>query len=55
MNKKESKIVRVTALQSLFELAQQYPTQQQAFDQTIHQLKNENTPSITARIKKLIG
>lgn len=53
IDKSESKIVRVNALQSLFNLAQIHTAQQPALKQIIYQLKQENIPSINARIRKL--
>jgi uncharacterized protein with von Willebrand factor type A (vWA) domain len=53
LNQKESRIVRVNALQALFDLLQQQPALVGDFHQTIQQVKIENIPSITARLKKL--
>ena len=52
-NPNESKIVRVNSLQGLFEIAQQMPSLQDGFEQTLNNLDHEPIPSIQARIKKL--
>ena len=52
-NKKESKIVRVNSVQSLFNLLQKNMELKQDFDQTIDRITIENIPSINARIKKI--
>lgn len=53
LNKKESKIVRVNALQALFDLSQQQKDLEEAFQQNIAIISKENIASINARIKKL--
>jgi hypothetical protein len=52
-DKKESKIVRANSLQGLFDLLQQNKLFKQAFRLTVSKIKNENVPSLTARIRKL--
>jgi hypothetical protein len=51
--KNESKIVRVNALQSLFNLVEQIPEYRNDFRTIVSQVQKENIPSINARIKKL--
>lgn len=53
LNKKESKIVRVNALQALFDLSRQQKDLEKAFRQTVALVSKENIASINARIKKL--
>ena len=53
-NRKESRIVRVNALQSLFDLMKNKPELLLDFNQTIAQLAPENIPSINSRLKKLL-
>ena len=52
-NKKESKIVRVNSIQSLFNLSQQHKSLKEDFDLIITEIKNENFPSIISRLRKL--
>jgi len=52
-NKKESKIVRVNALQSLFELSNKRKDYKNEFHAVVEQIKIENIPSINARLRKL--
>jgi hypothetical protein len=52
-NKKESKIVRVNSIQSLFNLSQRNDNFKESFDSIIQEIENENIPSINARIRKL--
>lgn len=52
-DKEESKIVRVNSLQSLFNLARQHTEYEGEFQLISEQIKSENIPSITARLKKL--
>ena len=52
-DKEESKIVRVNSLQSLFNLARQHTEYKGEFQLISEQIKSENIPSITARLKKL--
>ena len=49
--KEESKIVRVNALQSLFELLMKNPALTPAFLQRMAEMETENIPSINARIR----
>ncbi len=51
--KKESKIVRVNAVQALFELSQIDQSRQQQFHKIAQILKGEGVPSIDARLRKL--
>ena len=53
LDPKESKIVRVNALQSLYELSKQYETFKGDFYSVVSAVEKENVPSLTARIKKL--
>jgi hypothetical protein len=52
-DKKESKIVRVNSLQALFNLLPQKKELQQDLLHTLSVVKEENIPSINARIRKL--
>lgn len=52
-NPNESKIVRVNALQGLFELAQKHSALKKDFIATMNSLDHELIPSLTARVKKL--
>jgi hypothetical protein len=51
---KESRIVRVNALQGLFDLSNQYPKIRQKVLTVIDSLKRQNIPSMNARIRKLV-
>ena len=51
-NKQESRIVRVNALQTLFDLIPLHPELEKDFLTTIAQVERENVPSINARIRK---
>lgn len=53
LNRNESKIVRVNALQALFDISRQFPQWQKDFGQTLNAVKREPIPSIQARAKKL--
>lgn len=53
-DKKESRIVRVNSLQSLFEMQLQYAELRKDFLLTVQQVQRENIPSLNARIRKLI-
>ena len=53
MNIKESKIVRVNSLQSLFDLRKNNSKFEVEFKEIIQKLEKENVSSINARIKKL--
>ena len=52
-DKKESKIVRVNSLQSLYELEKIYKNNQNDFIEIVNIIKQENIASVNARIKKL--
>ncbi|PID60206.1 MAG: hypothetical protein CR986_04220 [Ignavibacteriae bacterium] len=52
-NNKESKIVRVNSIQSLFNLVIKHNELKRDFDLTIQAIKSENIPSINARLRKL--
>jgi hypothetical protein len=49
----ESKIVRVSALQTLFEIAMKHPEMESKRHDIILKLKPENVPSLTSKIRKL--
>lgn len=53
LNKNESKIVRVNALQGLSDLAHGHPELREEFTKTLTTLEHEPIPSIQARIRKL--
>lgn len=53
LNKHESKIVRVNALQGLFDLSTTHPVLQESFRHTLKALEHEPIPSLQARIRKL--
>ena len=52
-NKKESRILRVHAIQSLFNLLNERKELKKDFEWTIKEVKEENIPSIQARLKIL--
>jgi hypothetical protein len=52
-NPNESKIVRVNAMQALYEFAQMNPAVEPVFNEVLLTLTHEPTPSIQARIRKL--
>lgn len=52
-NPNESKIVRVNALQTLFELATKHPSLKDDFDHSLSAIAHEPVPSLQARIKKI--
>lgn len=52
-DRKESRIVRVNALQGLFDLLTRHQELKPEFNLTISKIENENIPSINARIRKL--
>ena len=52
-NEKESKIVRVNALQSLYDLSQSHIHLKNDFKRIIQEIEIENIPSLNARISKL--
>lgn len=55
MDKKESRIVRVNALQGLYHLSVQSAQSKKVFRNIIAAIENEHIPSINARIRKLKG
>lgn len=52
-DKKESKIVRVNAVQALFEISQKKIELKKDFDKIIRKIEVENIPSLKARLRKL--
>lgn len=52
-DRKESKIVRVNAVQGLFNLMQQNPAFAQEFNVLLSEISKENIASLNARIRKL--
>jgi len=52
-NSNNSRIVRVNAVQALFEMIQQNNNLQKDFSQVLAAIQRENIPSINARIKKI--
>jgi len=55
MNPNEGKIVRINALQSLYNLSLMHPAFKTFFDDTLAALMHERIPSIQARTRKLRG
>lgn len=53
LNKSESKIVRVNAIQTLYDLSVSHPIYESDFLKMIQKVKGEQVPSLNARIKKL--
>ena len=53
LNRAESKIVRVNAIQGLFDLSKKNPELKGDFEKIISALEHEMIPSIKARIRKL--
>ena len=53
LDKKESKIVRVNSLQSLYKLVKIHTEYQEEFTEIVDEIKKEDIASINARIKKL--
>jgi len=53
LNPNESKIVRVNALQGLYDLSLQHPELKEQFMHTLNGMEHEPIPSIQARIRKL--
>jgi hypothetical protein len=53
LDRNESRIVRVNAIQGLHDLLKQHPDLKTDYNQTIETLNNEKVPSIRARISKL--
>ncbi|MET7028280.1 hypothetical protein [Sediminicola luteus] len=49
----ESKIVRVNALQALYDINEQYHERDEELQELIENLKKENIPSLISRIRKL--
>jgi hypothetical protein len=54
LNKKESKIVRVNALESFYNLVKNNKKLEKEFGGIIKEIVEENIPSIKARIKKIL-
>lgn len=54
MDKEESKIVRVNAVQGLFNMKPLELTKSQELNDILEGIKKENIPSLNARIKKLV-
>lgn len=54
LNPRESRIVRVMALQALYDILQKYPDFKPEFDAIADKLVQENIPSINARLRKLL-
>ena len=52
-DKKESRIVRTNAIQTLFDLVKHHNELQTDLKLTVQQVKEENIPSILARLRKL--
>ncbi|MDH4295124.1 MAG: hypothetical protein OEV74_02500 [Cyclobacteriaceae bacterium] len=52
-DKKQSRIVRVNSIQTLFDLMKKHKVLETDLNQTIREIKKENIPSINARLKKL--
>lgn len=53
LNRNESKIVRVNALQGLYDIALKFPAFQRDLNQSMAALAREPIPSLKARLKKL--
>ena len=53
LDKKESRIVRVNSLQSLYNISNKYTKLKSDLEHTFNELETQNIPSINARIKKL--
>lgn len=53
LDKKESRIVRVNAIQALSDLLPQHPELAQDFHWTLTEIAKEQIPSINARIRKI--
>lgn len=53
LDRNESRIVRVNAIQALFELSARMKNGKPEFDRIIAQVEQENIPSINARLRKL--
>jgi len=52
-NRKESKIVRVNSIQSLFDLSKRNDKLKGEFELIVRKVETENVPSIKARLRKL--
>ena len=52
LDQKESRIVRVHSIQSLFDLLKNYPELKADFELMVEELKRSGVPSIIARLKK---
>lgn len=50
---KESKIVKVNAIQGLYDLLQQYPGLSDEFNSIVSEISKENIASLNARIRKI--
>lgn len=55
LDKRESRIVRANALESLFEFSRINKELKEEFDKIINQIRSENIPSLNARIKKILN
>ncbi|MBT1702171.1 hypothetical protein [Chryseosolibacter indicus] len=53
LNPNESKIVRVNALQGLYDFAKQYPELEHKLAEEVQHVRHEQIPSLQARIRKL--
>ena len=53
LDKRESRIVRVNSIQSLYDLTNKYEELKRDFELTISEIKHNNIPSINARLRKL--
>jgi hypothetical protein len=54
MNEKESRIVRVNSLQSLYDLTQKDQTLRREFEKVMATVEREDIPSLNARIRKIM-
>lgn len=52
-NPNESKIVRVNALQTLFDLSAKHPGMKEDFDRSLSAIAHDPAPSLQARIKRI--
>ena len=53
LNRNESKIVRVNALQGMFDISQSHSELQRDFNQTLSVVEREPIPSLQARVRKI--
>jgi len=53
LDPEESKIVRVNAMQALFEFSKQNSTVKEKLDNIMNEVEKENLPSLLARIRKI--